>query len=100
MLLVTGRHADLIALDLTREDDRRLGLHDPLPQLGRHPLSIVDTGPRGAGWASIDAEDLVPPDPSEWRELRGRLERRQAALRPGRRFRQDPAAYLKSLEDA
>jgi hypothetical protein len=46
----------------------------------------------------IEVAELVPSDLSSWRELRGRLERRQAVRTLGRRFRQDPAAYLKSLE--
>ena len=48
----------------------------------------------------IGVGDLVPSDPSSWRDLRGRLERRQAVRTLGRRFRQDPDAYLKSLEDS
>ena len=35
-----------------------------------------------------------------WRSLRGSLERRQAVRTMGRRFRKDPVAYLKSLEDS
>ncbi len=48
----------------------------------------------------IEVAELVPSDLSSWRELRGRLERRQAVRTLGRRFRQDPAAYLRSLEDS
>ena len=36
-----GDHVDLIAFDLAGEYDRRLALHDPLPQLSRHPLGVV-----------------------------------------------------------
>jgi hypothetical protein len=43
---------------------------------------------------------LIPADLSAWRGLRDRPERRQAARTLGRRFRIDPAAYLKSLEDS
>ena len=46
----------------------------------------------------IQVADLVPSDLACWRELRGRLERRQAVRTLGHRFRRDPAAYLKSLE--
>jgi hypothetical protein len=46
----------------------------------------------------IGVADLVPSDLSSWRDLRGRLERRQAVRTLGRRFRQDPVAYLRSLE--
>jgi hypothetical protein len=48
----------------------------------------------------IGAGDLVPSDLSSWRHLRSRLERRQAVRTLGRRFRKDPTAYLKSLEDS
>jgi len=49
---------------------------------------------------TIEVADLVPVDVAAWRELRGALERRQAARTLGRRFRRDPTAYLQSLEDA
>jgi hypothetical protein len=48
----------------------------------------------------IEVADLVPSNLSRWRDLRGRLERRQAVRTLGRRFRHDPVAYLKSLEDS
>ena len=48
----------------------------------------------------IGPEDLVPSDREAWRELRGSLERRQAVRTLGRRFRRDPAAYLRSLEES
>jgi hypothetical protein len=47
----------------------------------------------------IEAADLVPSDLTAWRDLRGSLERRQAVRTLGRRFRRDPAAYLRSLEE-
>jgi hypothetical protein len=46
----------------------------------------------------IEVAELVPSDLSGWRELRDRLERRQAVRALGRRFRCDPAAYLHELE--
>jgi hypothetical protein len=46
----------------------------------------------------IEVADLVPSDRSSWRDLRGRLERRQVVRTLGRRFRRDPDAYLESLE--
>ena len=46
----------------------------------------------------IEAADLVV-SVSAWRDLRGRLERRQAVRTLGRRFRCDPDAYLRSLEE-
>jgi hypothetical protein len=48
----------------------------------------------------IESSDLVPSDPAAWRELRGSLERRQAVRTLGRRFRRDPVAYLRSLEES
>ena len=48
----------------------------------------------------IEAADLIPWDLSSWRDLRKRLERRQKVRTLGRRFRKDPDAYLKSLEDS
>ena len=48
---------------------------------------------------SIEVADLVPSDLTAWRDLRGSLERRQAVRTLGRRFRRDPAAYLRSLEE-
>jgi hypothetical protein len=46
----------------------------------------------------IAAADLVPSDPAAWRALRESLQRRQAVRTSGRRFRRDPAAYLRELE--
>jgi hypothetical protein len=48
----------------------------------------------------VRGEDLVPSDPEAWRGLRAGLERRQAIRAQGRRFRRDPAAYLRELEDS
>jgi hypothetical protein len=42
--------------------------------------------------------DLVPSDVAAWRALRVSLGRQQAVRTLGRRFRHDPAAYLRSLE--
>jgi hypothetical protein len=49
---------------------------------------------------SIEVADLVPSDLKAWRDLRGTLERRRAVRALGRRFRRDPAAYLRSLEES
>jgi hypothetical protein len=49
---------------------------------------------------AIGAAELIPSDLKTWRALRGSLERRQAARTLGRRFRRNPVAYLKSLEDS
>jgi hypothetical protein len=48
----------------------------------------------------VGAADLIVSDVSAWRALRDRLGRRQAVRTLGRRFRRDPAAYLRSLEDS
>jgi hypothetical protein len=48
----------------------------------------------------IDTTDLIPTDRKAWRDLRGSLERRQAVRTMGRRFRRDPATYLRSLEES
>ena len=47
----------------------------------------------------IEAADLVPSDQAAWRSLRQRLAQRQAVRTLGRRFRRDPTAYLRSLEE-
>jgi hypothetical protein len=49
---------------------------------------------------SIEVADLVPSDLAAWRDLRGTLERRQEVRTLGRRFRRDPVAYLRSLEES
>lgn len=49
---------------------------------------------------SIEVADLVPSDVHAWRKLRGALEQRQAIRTLGRRFRRDPVAYLRSLEES
>lgn len=48
---------------------------------------------------SIEVADLVPSEPTAWRSRRGTLERRQGTRTLGRRFRRDPVAYLRSLEE-
>ena len=48
----------------------------------------------------IEVADLVPTDQAAWRSLRQRLARRQAVRTQGRRFRRDPVAYLRSLEES
>jgi hypothetical protein len=48
----------------------------------------------------IGAADLVPSDQAAWRSLRRRLAQRQAVRTLGRRFRREPTAYLRSLEEA
>jgi hypothetical protein len=49
---------------------------------------------------SITAADLIPADLKAWRDLRGTLERRREVRALGRRFRRDPVAYLRSLEES
>lgn len=48
----------------------------------------------------IEVSDLVPSDPKAWRDLRVTLDRRGAMRTLGRRFRRDPNAYLRSLEES
>jgi hypothetical protein len=48
----------------------------------------------------VETADLIPSDVAAWRSLRGSLERRQAVRILGRRFRRDPDAYLRSLEQS
>jgi len=48
---------------------------------------------------TIEIADLVPTDVAAWRDLRKSLERRQATRAWDRRFRRDPQAYLRSLEE-
>ena len=48
----------------------------------------------------IEPRDLAPSKMSAWRDLRISLERRQAVRTLGRRFRRDPVAYLRSLEES
>ena len=48
---------------------------------------------------AITADDLAPADPQAWRSLRGKLAGRQEARTLGRRFRQAPEVYLRSLEE-
>jgi hypothetical protein len=49
---------------------------------------------------AIEVADLIPLDIGAWRKVRQSLVRRQATRTLGRRFRRDPQAYLRSLEDS
>src|SRR5262249_24977916 len=44
-------------------------------------------------------EGLAPPAVGEWQELRQELERRRHTRVQGRRFRRNPQAYLRELEE-
>jgi hypothetical protein len=48
--------------------------------------------------AEATAEELAPTDVSAWRTLRAELEYRESARVQQRRFRRDPAGYLRNLE--
>jgi hypothetical protein len=48
----------------------------------------------------IEVADRIVSDLTAWRERRGRRERRQAVWALGRRFRRDPVADLRSLEES
>ena len=47
----------------------------------------------------VTGQELAPQDLQAWRQLRQRLERRQESRRRQRRFRRDPDAYLRMLEE-
>jgi hypothetical protein len=47
----------------------------------------------------VAVEDLAPTDLGAWRSVRDSLERRRSVRALGRRFRRDPVAYLRSLEE-
>jgi hypothetical protein len=47
----------------------------------------------------VKAEDLRPVDTEAWRKLRETLDDRQEARRQQLRFRRDPQAYLRTLEE-
>lgn len=49
---------------------------------------------------TIEVADLTPSDLAAWKDLRGSLQRRQGVRTLGRRFRRDPVAYLRSLEES
>jgi hypothetical protein len=59
-------------------------------------VAATATRLRGA----VRGEDLAPSDWSAWRELRSGLDRRQGVRAQGQRFRHDPQAYLRKLEEA
>jgi hypothetical protein len=44
-------------------------------------------------------EQLAPRDVGQWQQLRQRLQERRDARRQQRRFRRDPKAYLRALEE-
>jgi hypothetical protein len=48
----------------------------------------------------VDGEGLAPSDPVAWRLLRRSLDGRQATRTLGRRFRRDPASFLRSIEES
>ena len=47
----------------------------------------------------VQGEALMPADLQRWLELRQQLQERQEARRRQRRFRRDPKAYLRKLEE-
>jgi hypothetical protein len=59
-------------------------------------VAATATRLRGA----VRGEDLAPSDLGAWRELRLGLDRRQEVRAQGHRFRHDPQAYLRRLEEA
>ena len=57
-------------------------------------LAAVATPPEG-----FDAASIRPADLERWRALRSSLEKRREARRAQLRFRRDPDAYLRRLEE-
>ena len=57
-------------------------------------VAAVATPPEG-----VNGEDLRPADLAAWRRLREDLEQRQEGRRQQLRFRRDPEAYLRALEE-
>ena len=57
-------------------------------------LAVVATQTR-----EVKAEELRPVDVAAWRELRKEMDERQEARRRQVRFRRDPEAYLRTLEE-
>jgi hypothetical protein len=49
---------------------------------------------------AVDGAELAPSDPATWRLLRSSLDGRQATRTLGRRFRRDPASFLRSIEES
>jgi hypothetical protein len=47
----------------------------------------------------VSEEELAPEDLQRWQELRRQLDKRQETRRRQRRFRRDPQAYLRKLEE-
>jgi hypothetical protein len=60
----------------------------------RFPAAVVSQTP------VFTAEELAVADPQQWRAARARLAQRRHPRILGRRFRQDPDAYLQALEES
>ena len=71
-----------------------------LPGDGGAGLGAAGGGGRDAACGRSRWRTWSPPTVQAWRDLRGALERRQAVRTLGRRFRRDPVAYLRSLEES
>ena len=65
----------------------------------RGPVRLVAaTATRLRGTTAFDGEWLVPPDPGAWRSMRAELDARREARKQRFRFRRDPNAFLRRLE--
>jgi hypothetical protein len=64
------------------------------------PGMVVRGSVRLIAAAAVGVSELIPSDLAAWWELRRSLARRRAVRARGHRFRRNPAAYLRSLEDA
>jgi hypothetical protein len=62
----------------------------------RHGVRLVASVLTRTG--ELGEEDLPPTDPDRWRSLRAELESRRETRRQQRRFRRDPDACLRALE--
>jgi len=57
---------------------------------------VAGLGTRGR---PFQGGDLTPKDLAAWRDLRAQLEQRRSARTLRYRFRRDPVAYLRQLEE-
>ena len=77
---------------------RATGRKQPGPGLVTRGAARL-TAAAAARHQEFTAADLSEVDPGEWRALRGELDRRRARRVEHRRYRRDPTAFLKELED-
>ena len=104
------RHQAIRELAQNRSNSTRSSLRSPEVSLrvtgrkGASPALVLRGSARlVAGLATrrreVTAADLAAADPTEWKRLRAELEERRQRRVDRRRYRRDPEAYLKSLEN-